>query len=129
MRDSQASKFGSVSESLPILNKFLIKENTAVAGWAMNDPGPYRTTFADLAKSTSAQASFFESLVTFMEANDFNGIDIDWEYPVVEDRGGIPEDFDNYVTFLKNLRNHLNGSGRQYGVSLTLISQSSLWNV
>lgn len=88
----------------------------------MNDPGPYRTTFSDLAKSTSAQASFFESLVTFMKANDFDGVDIDWEYPVAEDRGGIPEDFDNYVTFLKNLRNHLNGSGKEYGISLTLVS-------
>jgi chitinase len=41
-------------ETLPILDKFLIKENTAEGGWAMNDPGPYRTTFSDLVKSTSA---------------------------------------------------------------------------
>lgn len=94
----------------------------AIGGWAMNDPGPYRTTFSDLAKSTSAQASFFESLVTFMKANNFDGVDIDWEYPVAEDRGGIAEDFENYVTFLKNLRNHLNGSGRYYGLTLTLVS-------
>ncbi|EUC40697.1 glycoside hydrolase family 18 protein [Bipolaris oryzae ATCC 44560] len=97
----------------------------AIGGWAMNDPGPYRTTFSDLAKSTSAQASFFESLVTFMKANNFDGVDIDWEYPVAEDRGGIPEDFENYVTFLKNLRNHLNGSGRYYGLTLTL--PASYW--
>jgi chitinase len=43
----------------------------------MNDPGPYRTTFSDLAKSTSAQDAFFESLVTFMKANNFDGVDID----------------------------------------------------
>jgi chitinase len=101
----------------------LITRNSAVGGWAMNDPGPYRTTFSDLAKSTSAQASFFESLVTFMKANDFDGVDIDWEYPVAEDRGGIPEDYDNYVSFLKNLRKHLNGTGKKYGISLTLVSQ------
>lgn len=89
----------------------------------MNDPGPYRTAFSDLAKSTTAQEAFFESLVTFMKANNFDGVDLDWEYPVAKDRGGIPEDFGNYVTLLKNLRNHLNGSGRRYGVSLTLVSQ------
>lgn len=58
-----------------------------------------------------------------MKANNFDGVDIDWEYPVAEDCGGILEDFDNYVTFLKNLRNHLNGSGRHYGLSLTLVSR------
>jgi chitinase len=88
----------------------------------MNDPGPYRTTFSDLAKSTTAQDAFFESLVTFMKANNFDGVDIDWEYPVAEDRGGIKEDYANYVTLLKRLREHLNGSGRLYGVTLTLVS-------
>ena len=89
----------------------------------MNDPGPYRTAFSDLARSTSAQAAFFESLVTFLKANNFDGVDIDWEYPVAEDRGGIPKDFDNYVAFLKNLRNHLNSSGRRYGISITLVGR------
>lgn len=45
------------------------------------------------------------------------------EYPVADDRGGIPEDFDNYVTFLKNLRNRLSATGRPYGVSITLASR------
>lgn len=90
----------------------------------MNDPGPYRTTFSDLAKSTSAQDAFFESLITFMQTNQFDGVDIDWEYPVAEDRGGIPGDFDNYVTLLQRLRNRLNLTGRQYGVSITLVSTS-----
>lgn len=94
----------------------------AVGGWAMNDPGPYRTTFSDLAKSSSAQAAFFESLVTFLKNNDFDGIDLDWEYPMADDRGGIPEDFENYVTFLSNLRQRLNEGGRKYGLSLTLVS-------
>ncbi|KAI4115472.1 MAG: hypothetical protein LQ345_003930 [Seirophora villosa] len=97
----------------------------AIGGWAMNDPGPMRTTFSDLAKSESAQNSFFESLVTFMITNEFDGVDLDWEYPVAEDRGGIPEDFDNYVTFLSRLRKHLNSSGRRYGLTLTL--PASYW--
>ncbi|KAL8801880.1 MAG: hypothetical protein Q9182_004169 [Xanthomendoza sp. 2 TL-2023] len=50
----------------------------AIGGWAMNDPGPMRTTFSDLAKSESAQDAFFESLLTFMIANDFDGVDLDW---------------------------------------------------
>lgn len=50
----------------------------AIGGWAMNDPGDTRTTFSDLAKSKSAQDAFFESLITFMVANNFDGVDIDW---------------------------------------------------
>jgi chitinase len=50
----------------------------AIGGWAMNDPGPTRTTFSDLAKSEAAQDAFFESLITFMLANSFDGVDIDW---------------------------------------------------
>lgn len=30
----------------------------AVGGWAMNDPGAYRTTFSDIAASESAQDQF-----------------------------------------------------------------------
>lgn len=41
-----------------------------VGGWAMNDPGPYRTTFSDLVKSTAAQDAFFESLIAFMALHD-----------------------------------------------------------
>lgn len=50
----------------------------AIGGWAMNDPGPMQTTFTDLAKSESAQDAFFESLLSFMIANGFDGVDLDW---------------------------------------------------
>lgn len=44
----------------------------------MNDPGPIRKAFSDLAKSTAAQDEFFESLITFMLRNEFDGVDLDW---------------------------------------------------
>ena len=44
--------------------------------------------------------------------------------PVAEDRGGIEEDFDNYVNLLARLRRRLNSSGREYGLTLTLVSTS-----
>jgi chitinase len=92
----------------------------AVGGWAMNDPGKFRTVFSDIAASTSKQDEFFESLVSFLAANNFDGVDLDWEYPVADDRGGVPADFDNYVNFLARLRNRLNNMGKPMGLSLTL---------
>lgn len=91
----------------------------------MNDPGPTRTTFSDLAKSTTAQDTFFESLITFMQSHSFDGVDLDWEYPVADDRGGIKEDFDNYVTLLRRLRERLNATGKKYGITLTLVSKNA----
>ncbi|KAL4890692.1 glycoside hydrolase superfamily [Aspergillus ambiguus] len=104
----------------PSLQVFL-----AIGGWSMNDPGPYRTVFSDLAASTTAQDSFFESLVSFLMTNNFDGVDLDWEYPVADDRGGRPEDYTNFVTLLRRLREHLNQTGRYFGISITL--PASYW--
>ncbi|KXJ88347.1 chitinase [Microdochium bolleyi] len=97
----------------------------AIGGWAMNDPGPFRTTFSDLAKSEANQNAFFDSLVTFLLEHNFDGVDIDWEYPVAEDRGGVEADFKNFVVLMRRMREHLNRSGRKFGVSLTL--PASYW--
>lgn len=45
--------------------------------------------------------------------------------PVAEDRGGVEEDFENYVNFLARLRKRLNSSGRKYGLTLTLVCSLS----
>ncbi|KAF7593687.1 hypothetical protein BBP40_011097 [Aspergillus hancockii] len=97
----------------------------AIGGWAMNDPGPYQTVFSDVAASESAQDQFFESLISFMMSYGFDGVDLDWEYPVTDDRGGKPQDFGNFVTLLKRLRERLNGTGRRFGLSITL--PASYW--
>lgn len=51
------------------------------------------------------------------------------EYPVAEDRGGIPEDFSNYSTFLERLRIRLNSSGRRFELSITLVSSKQCHRV
>lgn len=51
----------------------------AIGGWAMNDPGPYRTVFSDVARSEEKQDAFFDSLISFMKRHDFDGVDLDWE--------------------------------------------------
>ncbi|KAF2124900.1 glycoside hydrolase family 18 protein [Dothidotthia symphoricarpi CBS 119687] len=117
---SRYDRVAALKERQPDLKVWI-----AVGGWAMNDPGPYRTTFSDMAASEANQDKFFDSLLTFMKRYNLDGVDLDWEYPVAEDRGGIPADFDNYVNLLTRLRERLNSSGRQYGISLTL--PASYW--
>ncbi|KAK4447096.1 chitinase [Podospora aff. communis PSN243] len=97
----------------------------AIGGWSHNDPGPFRTAFSDMAKSDANQDAFFESLVKFMLRYDFDGVDLDWEYPVADDRGGIPADFDNYPRMLRRLRARLNATGRKFGISMAI--PASYW--
>ncbi|KAK5658632.1 hypothetical protein OQA88_2025 [Cercophora sp. LCS_1] len=97
----------------------------AIGGWAMNDEGLYRTAFSDMASSNANKDIFFESLIKFMEEHNFDGVDIDWEYPVASDRGGIPADFDSYATFLRRLRERLNRTGKRYGISIAI--PASYW--
>lgn len=119
MDDKTASRYRSVvalKRRQPALKVWI-----AIGGWAMNDPGPTQTTFSDLAASEENQHAFFESLVSFVLNNGFDGVDLDWEYPVADDRGGKPKDFDNFVTFIKRLRERLNQSPRHIGLSITLV--------
>jgi len=98
----------------------------SIGGWSMNDPDqPTAATFSTLAGSSSAQTAFFSSLVNFMSSYGFDGVDIDWEYPVAPERSGKPADYANYVSFLKNLKSALGSSGHKYGLSITL--PSSYW--
>ena len=55
----------------------------------------------------------------------FDGLDIDWEYPGAPDRGGKPEDTENYVSLLETLRKTFDASGKKYGLSFT--APSSYW--
>ena len=97
-----------------------------IGGWSMNDADqPTAKTFSDLAASSSAQTAFFKSLLSFMTTYGFDGVDIDWEYPVASDRSGQPSDFENYPSFLKNLRAALGSTGHNYGLSITV--PSSYW--
>ncbi|KAK2739878.1 Killer toxin subunits alpha/beta 4 [Colletotrichum kahawae] len=102
-----------------------LKVLIAIGGWTFNDPGPTATTFSDIARSESAQKAFFKSLISMMSTYDFDGVDLDWEYPVAEDRSGREEDFENFPKFLANLKKALKSTGgRNEGICSTLTFMS-----
>lgn len=91
----------------------------------MNDPDqPTAKTFSQLAGSTSAQSAFFTSLIQIMQNYGFDGVDIDWEYPVAPERSGNPQDFANYPTLLTNLKSALGESPRFCEKNLQLATDS-----
>jgi chitinase len=106
-----------------------LKVLIAIGGWTFNDPGqPTQKIFSDLARSEDNQRKFFKSLISFMSTFDLDGVDLDWEYPgpdEITERGGREEDFKNFPTFMKNLKNALKSTGGRNEISITL--PASYW--
>lgn len=78
--------------------------------------------FSDMARTAANRATFIQSLINFMDNYGFDGADIDWEYPGAEDRGGRPEDTENFVDLCREMKAAF---GRRYGLSVTL--PASFW--
>lgn len=78
-------------------------------GWTHNDPGPYQKVFSDMASTAANRKKFIQNILGFMTQYGFDGVDIDWEYPGAEDRGGIPEDGENFTLLLQDLKAAFDG--------------------
>ncbi|KAJ7636708.1 hypothetical protein FB45DRAFT_1056011 [Roridomyces roridus] len=82
----------------PSLKVFL-----SIGGWTFNN-APTAGIFSSLVASEANTNVFIKSVLGVMNTYGFDGIDIDWEYPVAEDRGGAKGDKENYVTFIKAVK-------------------------
>jgi chitinase len=71
----------------------------SLGGWT------WSSNFSDVAATPESRKAFVDSCVDFMEQYKFDGIDVDWEYPV---GGGLypgkPEDKTNYTLLMQELR-------------------------
>ncbi|KAI1827703.1 glycosyl hydrolases family 18-domain-containing protein [Xylaria intraflava] len=93
----------------------------SVGGWSFTDPGPTREAFSTMTSTSSNRAKFIQALVKFMNQYGFDGIDLDWEYPQADDRGGQTADLANYVQLAKEIKNGIGSKG----LSMTL--PTSFW--
>ncbi len=84
----------------------------SVGGWTLSG------RFSDVALTEASREVFAESAVDFIRTYGFDGVDIDWEYPV---EGGLPsntyrpEDGVNYTLLLRELREQLDIAGEEDG--------------
>ncbi|EZA47279.1 hypothetical protein DMN91_005935 [Ooceraea biroi] len=69
----------------------------AIGGW---NEGSAR--YSDVVGNPAIRAKFVKNVVAFVQKYGFDGFDVDWEYP--NQRGGRPQDVQNYVALLKELR-------------------------
>ena len=54
-----------------------------------------------MAKDPVKRKHFVDSAVKFIQKHNFDGLDLDWEYP--GKRGGVPEDKENFIALIKDL--------------------------
>ncbi|PSN74845.1 glycoside hydrolase, partial [Corynespora cassiicola Philippines] len=111
------------AEDVSIYHEFTALQNdhlqtwVAVGGWDFSGDGPTNETWSQMARDKDRRAAFVQSAVKFMEDHKFQGLDIDWYWPVV--RGGIKEDTQNEIKLFVDLRKAF---GTRYGLSASLSS-------
>lgn len=98
----------------------------SVGGWTWSG------RFSDVALTSASRSRFAASAVAFIRAYGFDGVDIDWEYPVT---GGLDtnvrraEDGRNYTLLLQELRRQLDAAGAADGRTylLTIAAPAGEW--
>jgi chitinase len=103
-----------------------LRQNLSIGGWGAE--------FSDTAHDPEARSKFIANLCGYLEQYDLDGADIDWEYPVGPDWGqeikSRPEDRDNYIALLTELRAAMDALGERTGKRYSLsacVPASSWW--
>ncbi|XP_063595451.1 probable chitinase 2 [Penaeus indicus] len=85
-----------------------VKVLIAIGGWTEGS-----TKYSAMAMTRASRKKFIDSAIAFIQHHRLDGLDLDWEYPA--NRGGAPEDRENFVYLVKELREAF----RPYGWMLT----------
>lgn len=86
----------------------------SVGGWEDSNNFPL------VASDENRRRNFAKSCVDALRRFDFDGIDIDWEFPRLADHGGTPADRENCTRLLQTVRDSLDRDGRIRNRSLLL---------
>jgi chitinase len=89
----------------------------SIGGWSAGH-------FSEAAATAQARQVFVDSAMALLRAHDLDGLDIDWEYPTLDDAGisASPDDKANFTALLGQLRAALDAEGarqlRRYVLSI-----------
>jgi chitinase len=90
----------------------------AIGGW---NEGSRR--FSPMVEDPARRQVFIKSALRFLRQYNFDGIDLDWEYPTLR-AGGRPQDKDNYATFIEEMRQAFESEAQKTGKERLLISMA-----
>ncbi|MCX7745715.1 MAG: glycoside hydrolase family 18 protein [Clostridia bacterium] len=104
-------KIEKISELMKIKKKFPhLKTMISIGGWEAEG-------FSDAALTEESRERFADSAVKFMKQYDFDGVDLDWEFPCSSEAGikSRPEDKCNFTLLLQKVREKLDHTGKADG--------------
>ena len=81
----------------PNLQNLLLQVTIAIGGW---NEGSKK--YSEMVADPARRKRFVESVVAFCQEHNFDGLDLDWEYP--GKRGGSPDDKENFVKLIRDLK-------------------------
>ncbi|KAG0244570.1 hypothetical protein BGW41_007333 [Actinomortierella wolfii] len=76
-----------------------LKTAVTVGGWDMD-----MAMYSKMVSTPANRAKFIKSALDFVRQYQVDGLDFDWEYPADPRRGGTPQDPENFVTFMREMR-------------------------
>lgn len=90
----------------------------SVGGWTLSN------NFPPMAANPDARKAFAKNCAKLVQDYDFDGIDIDWEYPTYAAHNGGPDDTENYSLLMQDIRDELDALGqannRFYGLTAAM---------
>lgn len=91
-----------------------VKFLPSIGGWTLSQ------NFPSIAADPTKRQTFAESCVDLIEAFNFDGIDLDWEYPGFADHGGTTQDEQNFTLLLQEVRSAIDAYGQSVGKPMLL---------
>lgn len=103
-----------------------LKTLLSVGGW------DYSTYFSDIASTAARREAFAQSCLDAILEYGFDGVDLDWEYPVsggLTDNTNRPQDKQNFTLLLQAIRQKFNAQekrdGRKYYLTIAGAANTS----
>jgi chitinase len=104
--------FKNDAENFKILNQAKernpnLKILISIGGWTWSG------RFSDMCLTEESRTKFINSAILFVQKNDLDGIDIDWEFPnqIGDNNPYRPEDVHNFTLLMQELREALDKAG------------------
>jgi chitinase len=88
----------------------------SIGGWSHNE-GDMAWLFTTMAETPEGRSDFIKATIQYVRQHNFDGIDLDWEYPADPTRGGRSVDTNNFTALLREFRGAIDAEAKASGKS------------